>query len=70
MSPFSYATSENGGGDDSNLAGMTLAEIERRALIQTLHACKGNRVKTARQLGVSEKTVYNKIKQYNLRGLV
>lgn len=49
---------------------MTLAEIERRALIQTLHACKGNRVKTARQLGVSEKTVYNKIKQFNLTGIV
>lgn len=64
------APAENVGAGASSLAGMTLAEIERRALIQTLHACKGNRVKTARQLGVSEKTVYNKIKQFNLTGIV
>jgi len=52
------------------LAGMTLAQIERRALIETLQACGGNKAKTARQLAVSEKTIYNKIKRYNLAGIV
>ncbi len=52
------------------LAGFTLAEIERCAIIETMQACSGNKAKTARKLGVSEKTVYNKIKQYNLRGVV
>ena len=52
------------------LAGFTLAEIERCAIIETMQACGGNKAKTARKLGVSEKTVYNKIKQYSLRGIV
>jgi len=52
------------------LAGMSMAEIERLAVIDTLRACGGNKAKTARQLGVSEKTIYNKIKQYNLTGKI
>ena len=55
---------------EMGLAGFTLAEIERCAIIETMQACGGNKAKTARKLGVSEKTVYNKIKQYNLRGVV
>ena len=55
---------------EMGLAGFTLAEIERSAIIETMQACGGNKAKTARKLGVSEKTVYNKIKQYNLRGVV
>ena len=55
------------GPDNMGLAGMTLAEIERHAIIETLRANGGNRSKTARSLKVSEKTIYNKIKRYNLR---
>jgi DNA-binding NtrC family response regulator len=62
------AVGEKGG--TGQLAGLTLAEIERRALIETLQMCRGNRAKTARHLGVSEKTIYNKIKQFNLTGIV
>jgi len=51
------------------LAGFTLAEIERCAIIETMQACGGNKAQTARRLGVSEKTIYNKIKQYNLRSI-
>ena len=46
-----------------NLAGKTLDEIERIALEQTLLACRGNKAKSARMLGISEKSVYNKIKR-------
>ncbi len=49
--------------DVQNLAGKTLDEIERIALEQTLLACRGNKAKSARMLGISEKSVYNKIKR-------
>lgn len=52
------------------LAGMTMAEVERRLIIETVTACGGNRAESARQLGVSEKTIYNKFKQYKLKGVV
>ncbi|MBR4103988.1 MAG: hypothetical protein IKK39_07995 [Thermoguttaceae bacterium] len=35
-----------------------------------MNACGGNRAQSARKLGVSEKTIYNKIKQFKLRGIV
>lgn len=53
--------------DQPSLAGMTLAELERRALIDTIRATGGNKAKAARMLQVSEKTIYNKIRQYDLR---
>ena len=58
-------------GDESEtmgLAGLTMAEIERRAVVETIRSTGGNKAKAARQLEVSEKTIYNKIKQYNLAG--
>ena len=46
---------------ESLYRGKTLVEIEREAIIQTLQMCKGNKAKTARVLGISEKSVYNKM---------
>jgi DNA-binding NtrC family response regulator len=48
------------------LVGRTLEEIERDALIQTLHSCQQSRTMTARMLGVSEKTVYNMMRRHGL----
>ncbi|MGQ0613882.1 MAG: helix-turn-helix domain-containing protein [Planctomycetaceae bacterium] len=45
---------------------LPLAEIERRAILDRLRECGGNRAATARSLGVSEKTIYNKLKRYKL----
>ena len=53
---------------EHSLAGQRLDQIERRAILETLRACGGNKAKTARQLGVSEKTIYNKLKQYRING--
>lgn len=66
--PFSFATDIN----DPNigLAGLTMADIERRAIIETIVSCLGNRAKAAQKLGISEKTIYNKIKQFKLRGVI
>ena len=48
------------------LAGMTLAEIERQAILETLHYCGGNKAKSARTLGISEKSIYNKIRRLKI----
>ena len=48
------------------LAGQTLREIEKRALIDTLEAEGGNKAMAARQLGVSEKSIYNKLRRFDL----
>lgn len=49
-----------------NLSGMTLEELEKLAVIQTLEACDGSRNKAAEMLGVSLKSIYNKVKKYEL----
>ena len=48
------------------LAGKTLAQIERDAIIQTLEMLNGNKAKTARTLGISEKSIYNKMKRLKI----
>ncbi|MDR1384119.1 MAG: sigma 54-interacting transcriptional regulator [Planctomycetaceae bacterium] len=57
------------GSEYLGLAGMSVAEVERRLIIETLAANGGNRTVSARQLGISEKTIYNKSKQYKLKGV-
>jgi len=44
----------------------SLKEIERTAIMQSLIWCNGNRAETARRLGISEKSIYNKIRAYQL----
>ena len=44
----------------------TMNEIEKQAIIGALSACRGNRTKAAELLGVSRKTILNKIKQFGL----
>jgi two-component system response regulator HydG len=46
--------------------GMTLEELEREAIRQTLAATGGHRAETAQRLGVSVRTLHRKIKEYNL----
>jgi len=50
----------------SGLAGHTLAEIEAEAILQTLAYCKNNKAETARTLGITEKSIYNKIKRHSI----
>lgn len=49
------------------LAGKTLEEIERDAIIATLEMLDGNKAKTARTLGISEKSIYNKMKRLKIQ---
>ena len=47
------------------LIGATVQEIERELVLQTLARCDGNRTHAARVLGVSVRTLRNKIRQYS-----
>lgn len=50
----------------AGIGGIRLVDLEREALVQTLKLCHGNKAETARRLGVTEKSVYNKLKRLGL----
>lgn len=45
---------------------MTLDEVEKRVIYETLRRCKGNRTKTAEKLGISLRTLRNKLKAFRI----
>ncbi len=45
--------------------GITLEEMEKRFIQETLKAQQGNKAATARMLGITEKTLYNKLRKYD-----
>ena len=51
------------------LIGATVGEVERELVLQTLGRCDGNRTRAARVLGVSVRTLRNKIRQYTADGI-
>jgi len=46
--------------------GMTMEEMEKRAIEAALHEVAGNRRRAAEMLGIGERTLYRKIKEYEL----
>lgn len=64
----------SGDGDDDgtslaggSLAGVGLDRLEKEAIRQTLALTGGNREQTANLLGIGERTLYRKLKEYGLR---
>ena len=53
-------------GQAKSASEMPLNEIERQAIIDTLAKTGNNREKAAKLLGIGERTLYRKIKEYNL----
>lgn len=49
-----------------DMTGRTLKETERELISQNLALYDGNREKTAKSLGIGERTLYRKIKEYGL----
>jgi len=50
--------------------GSSLADIERRAILATLRYCQGNKNRAAEVLGISLKTLYNRLSEYRTTGHV
>ncbi|MCC6285182.1 MAG: sigma-54-dependent Fis family transcriptional regulator [Phycisphaerales bacterium] len=58
---------EETGPATGSLAGTPLEQLEKRAIRETLSLAGGNREKAARMLGIGERTLYRKLKDYGLR---
>jgi two-component system, response regulator FlrC len=50
------------------LVGRTIAEVERDLILETLRHCLGNRTRTAAVLGISIRTLRNKLNDYAAKG--
>ncbi|MBN8726372.1 MAG: sigma-54-dependent Fis family transcriptional regulator [Xanthomonadales bacterium] len=50
--------------------GMTFEDIEREMLLKTLASCNNNKRQAARSLGITAKTVYNRLLRYRSQGLI
>ena len=55
-----------GTGTAGGSGSVSLNELEKQAIVDTLAKTKGNREKAAKILGIGERTLYRKIKEYNL----
>ncbi len=55
------------GGSGASLAGTSLETLEKRAIRETLRLTGGNREQAAKLLGIGERTLYRKLKEYGLR---
>ena len=53
-------------GEGTSFAGMTLDEIERRTILQTLEQCKGNLSQAATSLGISRAALYRRLEKYGI----
>ena len=57
-----------GEADTAGLVGRTVAAVERDLIIDTLSHCLGNRTHAAKILGISIRTLRNKLNQYAVEG--
>lgn len=64
-----HAAANDDGSTVRNLVGRTVAEVERDLIIDTLYHCIGNRTHAANILGISIRTLRNKLKQYTDDGI-
>jgi len=53
----------------SILVGRTIADVERHLILDTLASCLGNRTHAARILGISIRTLRNKLNEYMQAGI-
>jgi DNA-binding NtrC family response regulator len=52
-----------------NMVGRTVAEVEQDLILDTLDHCLGNRTHAANILGISIRTLRNKLRQYASEGV-
>ena len=56
--------------EPAGFAGMTLSQVEQKLILQTLQLTEQNRTRAAEILGISIRTLRNKINEYRQAGLV
>jgi two-component system response regulator HydG len=66
LQAFTSSAKGDGPSGVDSLVGQSLEEIEKHYILETLKRCNGNREEAARQLGIGERTLYRKLKEYNL----
>ncbi len=66
LSPSGETTEEVRTGSLAGLVGKPLAEVERLFITETLQQTGGNREAAAEMLGIGQRTLYRKIKEFNL----
>ena len=65
--------SENDNADNSNIEGlnsMSMSAIERRVIMARLHKFKGDKKEAANELGVTARTLSNKLRLYHAEGFL
>jgi DNA-binding NtrC family response regulator len=60
---------ENATAVTRGLVGRTVADVERDLILDTLGHCLGNRTHAANILGISIRTLRNKLREYSQSGL-
>ena len=67
--PVASAPAAPAGSDTGGLVGRTVADVERHLIIDTLSHCLGNRTHAANILGISIRTLRNKLNLYAQQGV-
>ena len=65
--PPTVMASQQEEGESEFISRPTLKDVEREAIVRTLRHTGGNRTKTAIILGITRKTLHNKIKEYGIK---
>jgi DNA-binding NtrC family response regulator len=61
------STGGDGDGQVGSLTGLSLEQVEKQAIRNTLRMCGGNRDLAARMLGIGERTLYRKLRDYGIK---
>ena len=56
--------------DDAGLGGVSLEQVERRAILETLRQTGGNRTRAAKVLGISDRTLRDRMHRYRREGIL
>lgn len=62
----SFSLNQNSSKPKNNLGNLTIEEMEKEMIINSIEAEKGNMSIVAKKLGITRQTLYNKLKKYNL----
>jgi DNA-binding NtrC family response regulator len=68
--PLDVLSTEAAGAADGGVqVGQTVREMEQKLILKTLESCDGNRTAAADILGISSRTLRNKLHEYGLAGI-